>query len=121
MTDKRTKPVKRALKPLATSAANIALVEIVLRAISYRLRDKVDHAMVEAANEKRDSGEEKLSDGHSLLTSIGLYSAGKLASKSPAGLGLVAGGLALKTLYDRGKAKREARAKALLEDGRELH
>ena len=113
MTEKRTKPVKRALKPLATSATNIALVEIVLRALSYRLRDKVESEMVDAANEKRDSDEKKLVDGRSLVTSIGLYGAARLAAKSPAGLGVVAGGLVLKTLYDRGKALRKERAKAI--------
>ncbi|UAB77762.1 hypothetical protein INR77_13400 [Erythrobacter sp. SCSIO 43205] len=115
MASKHSKPVKRALKPLATSATNIALVEIVLRALSYRFRDKVESEMVEAANEKRSNEEEKLVDGHSLITSIGLYGAAKLAAKSPAGLGIVAGGLVLKTLYDRGKSVRARRAARQIE------
>lgn len=45
------------------------------------------------------------SDGRAALSAIAVYGASKLAARGSAGLALVAGGLILKTLYERGKAK----------------
>lgn len=45
------------------------------------------------------------SDGRAALSAIAVYGASKLAARGSAGLALVAGGLILKALYERGKAK----------------
>jgi hypothetical protein len=58
---------------------------------------------------------EKLVDGRSVATSLALWGASRLATRSPVGLAVVAGGLAAKVLYDRGKrleGKRRARKRA---------
>jgi hypothetical protein len=55
---------------------------------------------------------DKLVDGRGLATSVALWGASHLARRSPIGLAVVAGGLAAKVFYDRGKrleAKRRAR------------
>lgn len=97
--------------PAAGAAVNLAIAELVLRAISNRMRVQIDTEIFEADLEKRKSGERDAVDGRSLITSVGLYGASRLARKSRAGLGLVAGGLLAKSLYERGKAVRERRAK----------
>ena len=108
------KPKKSKLPtaPATSKAVNLAIAEIVLRAVADRMRRQVsaDVARVEAT--KKASGERDVVDGRSLLTSVGLYGASRLAKKSRAGLGLVAGGLLAKSLYERGKAVRERRAKS---------
>lgn len=48
------------------------------------------------------------SDGRAALSAIAVYGASKLAARGTAGLALVAGGLVLKALYERGKAKQLA-------------
>lgn len=44
-------------------------------------------------------------DGRTILTTLALYGASKLATRSVPGLAIVAGGLVLKTLYDRGRSR----------------
>lgn len=90
---------------------NLAIAEIVLRGVADRMRGRVNADLSAADKHKRETGEKDAVDGRSLLTSIGLYGAGRLASRGKGGLGLVAGGLLAKSLYDRGKAVRERRAK----------
>jgi hypothetical protein len=46
---------------------------------------------------------EKLVDGRGLAASVALWGASHLARRSPMGLAVVAGGLAAKVFYDRGK------------------
>jgi hypothetical protein len=95
--------------PTPGPAVNLAIAEIVLRGVADRMRGKVQSDISRADAEKRDKGQADAVDGRSLLTSIGLYGAARLAKRSRAGLGLVAGGLLAKSLYDRGKAVRERR------------
>ena len=98
--------------PAAGTAVNLAIAEIVLRGVADRMRGKVEAGISRADAEKRKKGQGDAVDGRSLLTSVGLYGAARLAKRSRAGLGLVAGSLLAKTLYDRGKAVREKRLKA---------
>lgn len=44
--------------------------------------------------------------GADLVRSLALLGASRIAARSPVGLAVVAGGLALKLLYDRGRARR---------------
>lgn len=106
-------PKKSKLPPAPTTgtAVNLAIAEIVLRGLADRMRGRVDAGLSAADKQKRDTGVRDAVDGRSLLTSVGLYGAARLATKSRAGLGLVAGGLLAKSLYERGKAVRERRAK----------
>ena len=97
--------------PATSTAVNLAIAEIVLRGVADRMRGRVNADLAAADKRKRETGEKDAVDGRSLLTSIGLYGAARLAGKSRAGLGLVAGGLLTKSLYERGKAVREKRAK----------
>lgn len=97
--------------PATGTAVNLAIAEIVLRGLADRMRGKVQADISQADAHKRKRGERDAVDGRSLITSVGLYGAAKLARRSRAGLGLVAGGLLAKSLYDRGKAVRERRAK----------
>ncbi|WP_298309017.1 hypothetical protein [uncultured Erythrobacter sp.] len=105
------KPSKGKLPPAPTAgtAVNLAIAEIVLRGVADRMRGKVQADISKAAIEKRKADQADAVDGRSLLTSVGLYGAARLAKRSRAGLGLVAGGLLAKSLYDRGKAVRERR------------
>ena len=109
---KAEKPAKKNKLPPAPAtgaAVNLAVAEIVLRGIADRMRGKVAADISQADAQKRKNGERDAVDGRSLITSVGLYGAAKLAKRSRAGLGLVAGGLLAKSLYDRGKAVREKR------------
>jgi hypothetical protein len=98
--------------PATSTAVNLAIAEIVLRGVADRMRGRVNADLSAADKHKRETGEKDAVDGRSLLTSIGLYGAARLAQKSRAGLGLVAGGLLAKSLYERGKAVRERRNKS---------
>ncbi|MEP0392738.1 MAG: hypothetical protein ABJ205_11160 [Erythrobacter sp.] len=97
--------------PSTGTAVNLAIAEIVLRGVADRMRGRVNADISKVDARKRESGERDAVDGRSLLTSVGLYGAASLAKKSRAGLGLVAGGLLAKSLYERGKAVRETRSK----------
>ena len=58
---------------------------------------------------------DKLVDGRGVATTLALWGASRLARRSPIGLAVVAGGLAAKVFYDRGKrleGKRRARKAA---------
>jgi len=84
-------------------ATNLLLADIVLSGVAGRMRKNVRGRMVQA---KGDLPQDKGAlDGRTILSTLTLYGASKLASRSVAGLATVAGGLLLKTLYDRGKAR----------------
>jgi hypothetical protein len=97
--------------PGSGKAVNLAIAEIVLRGVADRMRGRVETDVSEAEAAKKATGSRDAVDGRSLITSVGLYGAARLAKKSRAGLGLVAGGLVAKSLYERGKAVRERRSK----------
>lgn len=103
------KPSKLPPAPTAGAGVNLAIAHIVLSAIADRMRGQVDAGLAKADAQKRKSGTRDAVDGRTLLTSIGLYGATRLATRSRAGLGLVAGGLIAKSLYERGKAVRKTR------------
>lgn len=110
--DKPPKKSKLPPAPTTGTAVNLAIAEIVLRGLADRMRGRVNADITRADAIKSETGERDAVDGRSLLTSVGLYGAARLAQKSRAGLGVVAGGLLAKSLYDRGKAVRERRARS---------
>lgn len=113
------KAERPSLLPSPDATTNLLIADIVLRSASRLFRRNVERRI---ARSGVSDGEAKLESstfhGPSLLTSVALYGASKIATRSPVGLGVVAGGLILKTLYDRGKArqKREAEASSRLEN-----
>lgn len=96
--------------PSLSAGTNLVIADIVLRAAGGLLRERMEKGMLvknyDAAKAKR------LVDGRSVATSMALWGASSLARRSPLGLAVVAGGLAAKVMYDRGKqiqGKRRAR------------
>ena len=99
------------LAPSPNPATNLLIAEVVLRGASTLFRKRVEKKVAKASYED-EAEAERLLDGKTVITTLGLYSASKLATRSPLGLGVVASGLVLKTLYDRGKARQQRRRSA---------
>ena len=93
------------LTPRPNAATSLLLADIILRGASSQFRKKLERRIPSAGSPNEEHQQGPL-DGQTLLKSLALYGASKLANRPPWGLGLVAGGLGLKTLYDRGKARR---------------
>ncbi|MDJ0979760.1 MAG: hypothetical protein QNI87_14645 [Erythrobacter sp.] len=113
----RTKPAKKERKarapaflPSPEATTNLLIADIVLRGASNLFRKSVERKVARASVDDEEEAE-RLIDGRTALRTLGLYGASRLATRSPAGLGLVAGGLVLKTLYDRGKARQQRTAR----------
>jgi hypothetical protein len=96
--------------PSHVAGTNLVIADIVLRAAGGLLRNRMERGLLVASYDKAKA--EKLVDSRNLATSVALWGASRLATRSPLGLAVVAGGLAAKVLYDRGKqleTKRRAR------------
>lgn len=96
--------------PSPSAGTNLVIADIVLRAAGGLLRDRLEKGLIVKSYDEAKA--EKLVDGRGLTTSLALWGASHLARRSPLGLAVVAGGLAAKVLYDRGKRlekKRRAR------------
>lgn len=87
----------------------VLIADIVLRGAGMLLRQRVEKGMLTRSLD--DEKARRLVEQRGLLTTLALYGASRLATRSPVGLALVAGGLAAKLFYDRGR-KLEARRKA---------
>ena len=92
------------LLPSPDAATNLLLADIILRSASTLFRQSVESKIVHASA-KTEAEADKLLGGQTLIKTLALYGASKLATRSPLGLGVVAGSLALKTLYDLGRAR----------------
>ena len=88
--------------PSSNPATNLLIADIVVRGASTLLRKSVDKRVVKASADSDQEAYDVLS-GRTILTTIGLYGASKIATRSLPGLALVTGGLVAKTLYDRGR------------------
>ena len=96
--------------PSPVAGTNLVIADIVLRAAGGLLRNRMERGLLVKSYDKAKA--DKLVDGRGLATSVALWGASHLARRSPIGLAVVAGGLAAKVFYDRGKrleAKRRAR------------
>ena len=94
--------------PSTNPATNLLIADIVVRGASSLLRESVQKRVARASSESENEARAVL-DGRTLITTLGLYGASKLATRSVPGLAIVTGGLLAKTLYDRGKARQRRR------------
>ncbi|AOL22730.1 hypothetical protein Ga0102493_111706 [Erythrobacter litoralis] len=104
--------VRRASRamPSPDPNTNLMIADIVVRGGSLFLRRKLkDRMLLEEYDPEQVA---KFKDGRGLLRTLGLFGASRLATGSMPGLALVAGGLAAKTIYDRGKARQLRRRRA---------
>jgi hypothetical protein len=95
--------------PSPSAGTNLVIADIVLRAAGGLLRDRLEKGLLIKGHGKDKA--DKLVGNRGLASSLALYGASRLARRSPIGLAVVAGGLAAKVFYDRGKrleAKRRA-------------
>ena len=99
---KRDRPAL--LPPSPDPATNLLIADIVLRGASSLFRKNVEKRVASKTAQSEEEAQQLL-DGRGIIRTLGLYGASKLATRSPLGLGIVAGGLVAKTLYDRGKAR----------------
>ncbi len=102
----------RVLGPSTNPATNLLIADIVLRGASSLFRKQAEKGIVKTSEDEQ--GARDMLDGRGILTTLALYGASKLATRSVPGLAIVAGGLLAKTLYDRGKSielRRNARSK----------
>lgn len=107
--------------PSPLAATNLIIANIVLGAAGGLLRDRMEKGLLVKSYGGTDKGRARanqLVDGRGLATSVALWGASHLARRSPLGLAVVAGGLAAKVFYDRGK-RLEARRKAKKQTARQ--
>lgn len=97
--------------PSSDPITNIMITDIVLRGATRLFREKMEKRIATANVGDEESAREIL-DGRTMIKSLALYGASRLATRSPVGLGIVVGGFALKTLYDRGKARQARESEA---------
>jgi hypothetical protein len=96
--------------PSPVASTNLLIADIVFRAAGGLLRDRMEKGLLVRSYDKAKA--ERLVDGRGMATSLALWGASHLARRSPLGLAVVAGGLAAKVFYDRGKRlERRRRAK----------
>lgn len=88
--------------PSTDPATNFLIADIVLRAAGDFAREAIEKKTL-AQTYDRDKAEELVSS-QSIAKTIALYGITRIATRSPVGLAMVAGGLVLKALYDRGKS-----------------
>jgi hypothetical protein len=87
--------------PSPSAATNLVIADIVMRAASGLLRKRMEKGMLVKSYDSARA--EKLVDGRGVAATVALWGASRLATRSPIGLAVIAGGLAAKVLYDRGK------------------
>lgn len=101
--------------PSPNPVTNMVIADIVLRGAGSLLRQRLEKGLLtgQLASDKAA----RLVEKRSVVSALALWGASRLAMRSPVGLVVVAGGLAAKVLYDRGKhvqARRRARKSAAL-------
>jgi hypothetical protein len=88
--------------PSTDPATNFLIADIVLRAAGDFARERIEKKTLAQTYDRAKA--EELVSSQSIAKTIALYGISRIATRSPAGLALVAGGLVLKALYDRGKS-----------------
>lgn len=91
--------------PSTNSATNLAIAEVLMRGVGRLARRSMREEMLRKEHDKETA--HKLATSRSLLSGLAIYGASRLATRSVPGALVVAGGLALKTLYDRGGARQK--------------
>ncbi len=88
--------------PSPEASTNLVIADIVLRAAGGMLRERLEKGLI--VGQHGDTTEaHRLVDKRGVAASAMLWGASRLARRSPLGLAVVAGGLAAKVFYDRGK------------------
>lgn len=102
----------RAKLPLPSHepSTNILIADIVLRAAGGLLRDRLEKGLV-TRNHVDDPRARRMIEKRGFTTSALMWGASRIARRSPIGLAVVAGGLAAKVFYDRGKQLEKKRVK----------
>lgn len=116
-TDKPPRPdrAEETRLPSPDPLTNLVIADIVLRGAGNLLRRKLEKGLL--TGQLEDDKAKKLVEGRGIASTLALWGASRLATRSPVGLAVVAGGLAAKVIYDRGKqieARRRGRKQALL-------
>lgn len=99
--------------PSPDPVTNLVIADIVLRGAGSLLRQRLEKGLLTGQLESDKA--RRLVESRGMVSTLALWGASRLATRSPAGLAVVAGGLAAKVLYDRGKrieAKRRAKRAA---------
>ena len=99
--------------PSPDPVTNMVIADIVLRGAGAMLRQRLEKGLLTGQLEADKA--KRLVESRGVIGSLALWGASRLAMRSPVGLAVVAGGLAAKVLYDRGKqvqARRGARESA---------
>ncbi len=100
------------LLPSPDASTNLIITDIIVRSASTFFRKGLEKRVAKASAVE-DQDAEHLIDSRGLVKSLTLYGMSRIATRSPLGLGVVAGGLVAKTLYDRGKARQKRIAKGM--------
>ncbi|MBI1402182.1 MAG: hypothetical protein GC147_03080 [Porphyrobacter sp.] len=87
--------------PSPDPVTNLVIADIVLRGAGMLLRKRLEKGLLtgQLASDKA----RRAVENRGMVSTVALWSASRLATRSPVGLAVVAGGLAAKVLYDRGK------------------
>ncbi|MEL7189964.1 MAG: hypothetical protein AAGK17_10470 [Pseudomonadota bacterium] len=96
--------------PSTNPSTNAVITGLLVSGAGQILLDQLEKRMVIAAYDPDKARD--LVDGRTIIKSLALYGASKLATRSVPGLAVVAGGMLIKTLYDRGRTVQQARQSA---------
>lgn len=101
--------------PKTDPATNLLIADIVVRGASSLFRKNVEKRVIASTKDTKPDPKQPL-DGRGIITTLGLYGASKLATRSVPGLMFVTGGLVAKALYERGKSVKLRRRSANMAD-----
>ena len=93
--------------PSTNPATNAIIAGLLIKGAGRVLLSELEKRMIVKAYDPDKARE--LIDGRTVVTSIALYGASKLAARSVPGLAIVAGGMLVKSLYDRGRSVQQAK------------
>ncbi|TCD06254.1 hypothetical protein EYB45_00465 [Erythrobacteraceae bacterium CFH 75059] len=122
VTDMAGRQLSRLTKPLARSdgpgtlglspnpATNMFMADIAMRGISQLMRNTVHKSVLQ--NRYDDTQAKRIVEKKSILRTLALAGASRVATRSVPGAALVGGTLLAKALYERSQARRKGKAKA---------
>jgi hypothetical protein len=88
--------------PSTDPATNFLIADIVLRAAGEFARELIEKKTLAQTYDRAKA--EELVSRQSIAKTLAIYGISRIATRSPVGLAVVAGGLVIKALYDRGKS-----------------
>ena len=110
LVDKKSEKPDALPGPSTNPATNLLIADIVMRGVGRAVRKSL-HKSVLRTGYSRDKAKEIVED-RSVVRTLALYGATRFATRSTPGALLVGGGLLVKSLYDRGVSRREAKRRA---------